>query len=395
MATAGRVAPLLGALCVTGALACGDDDGCPGGAYDLAELADPDGTSTVELGVLTTDSDNPDFLGGPIGETDEVVVCVPDDTVALAFFARSQPGEIYFTSLEVPGEGQQIDGSSIDAFADGLNQFFLEEIAETVTTPAEADGQVDPGVYRFRVGASRTEVSAEVAVRRGNPDDVSSLPVNLVLVDGVVSAAEQDQIAATVGRLQELMQLADIDIDIGYGRITGDFAPYIDDGPGRLALAEAELANLEGEPPPLSGALNVYFTEGAKSGAQCAAGISTGLPGVPGDPRSPGIVLDLGLLRSGDTLSAETTWQTAAHEIFHFVGLYHTSEIGGLFHDRIDDTPRCTEDADANGDSVVDSDECAGLGADNLMFWEATDISVPVITATQGEVARRNLFAPR
>src|SRR5438309_445465 len=48
---------------------------------------------------------------------------------------------------------------------------------------------------------------------------------------------------------------------------------------------------------------------------------------------------------------------TAAHEIGHYLGLYHTSERDGSEHDPIDDTPEC-----AAGDSACPD-------AANVMFW--------------------------
>ena len=47
--------------------------------------------------------------------------------------------------------------------------------------------------------------------------------------------------------------------------------------------------------------------------------------------------------------------------------------------DPLGDTPVCDESNDANGDGFVAPSECAGLGADNVMFWTpstgVTDLS--------------------
>lgn len=60
--------------------------------------------------------------------------------------------------------------------------------------------------------------------------------------------------------------------------------------------------------------------------------------------------------------------RTLAHELAHYLGLFHTSEAQGEVLDPLDDTPECrmTRDVDGNGLSVED---CQGFGADNLMFW--------------------------
>lgn len=373
---------------------CGGDDGgdCPKGGFDLAELADPEGTSTVDLGVYSPTGTADNFLGGPLAETDEIVVCVPDDTVQIAFFARSQPGEIYFTSFRSPGSGEGIDASSLESFAAGINQFYVDVVGESVITPAEDDGVVDPGVYRFRLGGVRTELEAQVAIRRGSPG-AGPVPVNLVFLTDVVTQGEQDQIIAGSDTLAYLLGLAGIDIELGFGTFTGDYAPFIDDLAGRQKFASAAITGIAGEPLPQTSAVNLYFTAGAKSGSICAAGISTGLPGVPNDPRSPGVILDMELVREGGgNLNMQSIWQTAGHEILHFLGLYHTSESSGLFHDRIEDTPECLEEHDLNGDGFVEALECPD--GNNLMFWEARDIMEPEITAGQQRVLSGNFFAP-
>jgi len=58
-----------------------------------------------------------------------------------------------------------------------------------------------------------------------------------------------------------------------------------------------------------------------------------------------------------------------AHEIGHYLGLFHTSESGGNTHDPLDDTPECPSSMDADGDGIVSGPECLGAGSEYLMFW--------------------------
>lgn len=59
-----------------------------------------------------------------------------------------------------------------------------------------------------------------------------------------------------------------------------------------------------------------------------------------------------------------------AHELGHWLGLFHPTEGTGDYFDAIPDTPKCPSSShDHNRDGLVDYAECASHGADNIMFW--------------------------
>lgn len=64
--------------------------------------------------------------------------------------------------------------------------------------------------------------------------------------------------------------------------------------------------------------------------------------------------------------------RTLAHELAHYLGLFHTSEADGRVLDALDDTPECRAARDVGGDGL-DAADCAAAGADNLMFWSVTE----------------------
>jgi hypothetical protein len=72
-----------------------------------------------------------------------------------------------------------------------------------------------------------------------------------------------------------------------------------------------------------------------------------------------------------------------AHEIGHFMGLYHTSEKDGAAHDVLSDTPECSE-----------AFACDAEFEKNLMtsaFWLSGPTTVrELFTEQQGEVIRRH-----
>ncbi len=75
------------------------------------------------------------------------------------------------------------------------------------------------------------------------------------------------------------------------------------------------------------------------------------------------------------------------HEIAHFMGLFHTTETDGTVSDPLNDTPKCLPQKDANHDGLVSVSECAGNGAENLMFWAGVGTD---LTPGQRSVLRRS-----
>jgi len=93
---------------------------------------------------------------------------------------------------------------------------------------------------------------------------------------------------------------------------------------------------------------------------------SGGIPGPPGMQGTAGS----GIAIASDMMvgDPQAFGRTLAHEIAHYLGLFHTSEADGRVLDNLADTPACLPDQDALGDGL-DRLDCVDHGADNLMFW--------------------------
>ncbi len=111
-----------------------------------------------------------------------------------------------------------------------------------------------------------------------------------------------------------------------------------------------------------------------------------GIPGPLGmqGTGSSGIAIATNMM-AGDP---ERLGRTLAHEIGHYLGLFHTSEADGSVLDALADTPECRSERDTGGDGL-DVGDCQGFGADNLMFWART--SGTVLTPDQQAVLRAAL----
>ncbi len=110
-------------------------------------------------------------------------------------------------------------------------------------------------------------------------------------------------------------------------------------------------------------------------------GRSSGIPGPQGvhGTAASGVILALEALRDSEIPLV------VMHEVGHFLGLFHATEADGQHFDSFTDTPRCTPVHDLNGNGFVTPSECAGAGADNLMFWASIGTT---LSDEQGAVIR-------
>ncbi len=119
--------------------------------------------------------------------------------------------------------------------------------------------------------------------------------------------------------------------------------------------------------------VNLFFIEDYSGSWSGILGNAAGIPGSMGTANSwNGVLNSLSAHASGTTLDSQLLGETAAHEMGHQLGLFHTTESGGTVFDILTDTTEClnsTKDFDSNG--KMSAEECEGYGGENLMFWTA------------------------
>jgi hypothetical protein len=175
--------------------------------------------------------------------------------------------------------------------------------------------------------------------------------------------------------------------------------------------------------------LNVFLVpalvETSNTGQLSTVGMDGTIPGPAsmGGTVASGAAVSAADLRDGQSqctggmnftsCGADQTAYIVAHEVGHFLGLYHPTEQYGFDFDPLEDTPPCectscsphpstcsnpnTTTPPANAD-VVDATECLNTstgsvcgGGDNLMFWVLEGgASQGNLTAEQGLVMRAN-----
>ncbi|MBC8258931.1 MAG: hypothetical protein H8E38_07940 [SAR324 cluster bacterium] len=120
-------------------------------------------------------------------------------------------------------------------------------------------------------------------------------------------------------------------------------------------------------------AVNLFFIEDYSGSWSGVLGNAAGIPGSMGIANAwNGVLNSLSAHASGSTLDSQLLGETAAHEMGHQLGLFHTTEKGGTSFDILSDTAECSKnsyDNDSNGQ--MSAEECEGYGAENVMFWTA------------------------
>ena len=120
----------------------------------------------------------------------------------------------------------------------------------------------------------------------------------------------------------------------------------------------------------LTGAVNLFFIEDYSGNWSGILGNAAGIPGSMGIVNSwNGVLCSLSAHASGSTLDSQLLGETAAHEMGHQLGLFHTTESGGTVFDIISDTVECSISLDNNSNGQVSAEECEDYGANNVMFW--------------------------
>ena len=139
--------------------------------------------------------------------------------------------------------------------------------------------------------------------------------------------------------------------------------------------------------------VNLFFVEDQPSGETAILGVSAGIPGSMSIASSwNGVINYLSAYATGSTLNSQVLGETVAHEMGHWLGLFHTTEAAGSSFDPLSDTAQCPISLDGDSDGKVYAEECEGYGADNLMFWTTWSTSSQAAGKTQEKLSTEQQY---
>lgn len=312
--------------------------------------------------------------------TPTLSVFVPEDAISLTLQARSSTPSARLGLEELRGPGERVyeaPGADsayrwvacTEAFAcqvPNTDQPGLQLVAGggTYSFRLRADGAYGPGI----------EVRAIVERRPAGSSPASVLDLNVWLAQALPAKAST---AAGDVRLQEILATLDSVLQ-GQGIRLGAIDYYDVTDPRFDMVSEPEFPEmLRLTAAATHVRLNLFFVVQAHSGAV------TGVAGTITGPSLNGTAVS-GVMCQYDGLDTVRLGTVAAHEIGHYLGLWHTTEQGGS-HDAMDDTLPCPTYGTVGS--------CGAPGGGYLMFWLINGPTT--ITDGQGRVIRGHaLVAP-
>jgi hypothetical protein len=367
--------------------------------------AGPDGGIAPDAGSEPEPRVGPDFweLANVIVPDSGVVDIrfeLPRDARAFVLTARSSvPAYTVLMGLVGPEGDILFDvrdpeaGSFVPTSAENL----ADALPLSVLYPSARGQPMVPGAYAARLGfraAHESDVpfnaTFDVVWQRSQAPE--HMAVNVWLAPGAAYDAATlitDPLwVESFAALRTIFANADIVLDPLQAFDLG--APDEDLAVADDVVLTALLLALEEEP---SGGLDVVLVDRIEAEGRTVRGKTTGIPGPPAHPelaRRGAVLLSLDALPASATRIAEAL----AHEMAHYLGLRHTTEMDGSRHDPIADTPECPFELasyqSATGAVLLSAEDCAAHDGTNLLFAmpPLDDAEQQGLSSEQAEIMR-------
>jgi hypothetical protein len=356
---------------------------CEAGA-ECAEAEVDAGFGTVRLAVCQPRRAQPSLVLGPIqtstaGTSEPIDFEVPPGLASLAIVLRSRAGDrVTLTRLEDPTGERLIDRRSADPDPNPMVAY-IETASALVPNSRRFEARA--GRWTMEVGSFEPRVFDRLEPRAGRVDTIEVIfePMDEVggALDLHIGLASSFGLTATTattsGFVQDILRNIEdsllVPADIGIGDLRFSVLDpehdRVEDGDETRRMC-ATLSR----PGPRGTSLSLFVVDDMNY----TSGHAGGIPGPPGVFRSRASCVVIERLGSG-----ARTGVLAAHELGHFLGLRHTTELDGT-PDPIEDTPACESGTALN--------RCPDYR--NLMFPRFPVDQTLRLTETQIEVIRGN-----
>ena len=316
--------------------------------------------------------------------SDWIYLNVPGDTQSLALTVDGGDAETAFAYVKL-GNEVLFDWSGTDAGSwNTLPLMIGSDYGSGFVLPNNELTAPGSGCLAVRPVANGSNLAGQkgflyIQSHRGTP--AAQWDLNIVIVDG--AGVGQSALAPALALVNTMLAAngAGSVGSVSYDTVTTTAGPYIDSVGADINTLRATSVDCD------PNRVNVFFI--ADFLDRSLAGIAGGVPGpfaIQGTPASGVVISTQSHLNSSGNIRAQYLAETLTHEVGHQIGLFHTTEAGGVFHDVIADTPECPTSADTDGDGQLTASECDTFGGHNVMFWTGANWDQDEISATQADV---------
>ena len=276
---------------------------------------------------------------------------VPEDGVSflLSIFLGSNYN-IKFDSLTDPSGKDILSASSTPNLYDASSGNIGTPGYANVLVPQSPSFSAKAGTWTFK---ANTNDRVSIALRTGSTSSAATITIQPYITGTIWSASD---ISVALIIMKRIYSKNGITLTIN-DTITISDTQYTKVSKTFINSTTSALVS-----QGVTEGVNLFFIEDYSVSDNL--GNAPGIPGSMGTANSwNGVLISLAAHDvSGNTLDSQLLGETAAHEMGHQLGLFHTTESGGTVFDILTDTAECR-----NGN--ISAEECEGYGAENVMFW--------------------------
>lgn len=324
------------------------------------------------------------------GLTERINVDVPESTESVLIEVSGDGGAYYLTEMVTPSSRDLVEaGVVVTRVARAVPGFVSWQY------PAGETGGMEEGTYQFLIRGetpsgehlNSDDLTLRIYMRKSSTVAQCSIPVDFIVATDAIAETDVDEaIERLAVSIAEFYTPVDITIP-QYGVSRVNFPTVTLTVENDTTLENADLSDAANSLGPVlreslaagrarPDALHVFVVRSLGTGLN---GYAMGLPGpMSGDWPSAGVLVSTTAFASGEMLDPEMMAVSTAHEMGHYLGLYHTSERS-QFHDPISDTPECDNEGFCFDDEFARNLMTPGGSPDRY-----------IVTPGQGNVLRRH-----
>lgn len=283
------------------------------------------------------------------GLSEEITLTAPEGISSVLFEIRGDKGLYQLTRFRTP-RGELIEGAAYQTR-------FAREVPGLVDWlyPNTPKLSLEPGEYKFTLygenkGGDRIDEDIEIRIYAKKQQSFDTCGIHLdFLIDANALAAEDfdaavDRMVVWANDLYAPRGVQILDYSITKINLPN---PRFNVNETDTVMGQIDDVLRQARSTGTARKDSVHVVVVRTIGGSEPSGYAMGLPG-PFDADRPNaaVLVSTDAYTDGQgQLNVDGLASTVAHEVGHFMGLYHTSESSGNAHDPIDDTPSCGDGA--------------------------------------------------